>query len=154
MAGQKYAGNIVTEDRMPPLPPDYVKMIEEQAEEGKTIDRTLLLGIQDSIVKGSFFAGCEWIWGLTGSGPVNIELPHHHDFDEIIGLIGSVKERPRDLGGEVEFWMDNEKYTIINTCFIFIPQGIEHCPLIFHRVDSPIFMFESGNDTFYQRLRP
>ena len=127
--------------------------MEDQEKAGKTIDRTLLLGIHDSIVKGSFFAGCEWLWDLTGSGPVNIELPHSHDFDEIIGLIGSNKSQPRELGGEVEFWMDNEEYIITKTCLMFIPKGVTHCPLIFRRIDSPIFMFESGNDTIYEKKR-
>jgi len=149
----KYAKNILTEDLMPPQSPEYIKLMEEQKKAGNTIDRTLLLGIQDSIVKGSFFAGCELLWNLTGSGPVNIELAHTHDFDEIIGLVGSIKSRPRDLGGEVEFWMGGEQHIITNTCLIFIPQGVEHCPLIFRRIDSPIFMFEAGNNTVYQKIR-
>jgi len=153
MMGQKYIQNIVVEDLMPPQSPEAVKLMEEQEKAGNTIDRSLLLGIQDSIVKGSFFAGCEWLWNLTGSGPVNIELAHSHDFDEIIGLIGSDKGRPRELGGEVEFWMDNEEYIITNTCLMFIPKGVTHCPLIFRRIDSPIFMFEAGNDTNYEKKR-
>jgi len=153
MAKLKYAGNIVVDDLMPPPSPEYIKHMEYQEKAGNTIDRTLLLGIQDSIVKGSFFAACEWIWGLPGDGPVGIELPHNHDFDEIIGLIGSIKGQPRELGGEVEFWMDVEEYIITNTCLIFIPKGVNHCPLIFRRVDSPIFLFESGNNTVYQRIR-
>lgn len=153
MTEAKYARNILTEDLMPPQGPEYMKLMEEQAKAGNTIDRTLLMGIQDSIVKGSFFAGCEWLWDLTGAGPVNIELAHTHDFDEIIGLIGSIKDRPRDLGGEVEFWMGGEPYIITNTCLIFIPRRVVHCPLIFRRIDSPIFMFEAGNNTVYQKIR-
>ena len=153
MTELKYAKNIITEDLMPPQSPEYIKLMEEQEKGGKTIDRTLLLGIQDSMVKGSFFAGCEVLWRLTGSGPVNIELPHTHDFDEIIGLMGSIKGRQRDLGGEVEFWIGGEQHIITNTCLIFIPQEVEHCPLIFRRIDSPIFMFEAGNDTVYQKIR-
>ena len=153
MTELKYAKNIITEDLMPPQSPEYIKLMGEQEKAGKTIDRTLLLGIQDSLVKGSFFAGCEVLWKLTGSGPVNIELPHTHDFDEIIGLMGSIKGRQRDLGGEVEFWIGGEKHIITNTCLIFIPKGVEHCPLIFRRIDFPIFMFEAGNDTVYQKIR-
>jgi len=149
----KYAKNILTEDLMPPQSPEYVKLMDEQKMAGNTIDRTLLLGIQDSIVEGSFFAGCEVLWNLTGAGPVNIELAHTHDFDEIIGLVGSKKSQSRDLGGEVEFWMGGEKHIINNTCLIFIPRGVEHCPLIFRRIDSPIFMFEAGNNTVYQKIR-
>jgi hypothetical protein len=149
MPDKKYIKNIVIDDLMPPQSPEFMKYMDDQARAGNTIDRTLLLGIQDSIVKGSFFTGCEWVWGLTGEGPVSIEMPHNHSFDEIIGLIGSIKRSPRGLGGEVEFWIDDEAYIITNTCLIFIPKGINHCPIIFRRVDSPIFMFETGNNTVY-----
>jgi hypothetical protein len=153
MAEKKYAKNFITEDLMPPQPPDAVKMMEEQAKAGKTLDRTLLLGIQDSIFKGSFFSGCEWLWQLTGDGPVSIEPTHHHDFDEIIGFAGSNRNHPRDLGGEIEFWMDGEPYTITKTCLIFIPKGVKHCPVVLKRIDTPIFMFEAGNDTIYETIK-
>ncbi len=153
MPKQKYAKNIVTEDLMPPRPASDVKMMAKQAKAGKTLDRTLLLGIQDSIVQGAFFAGCEWLWQLTGNGPVSIEETHTHDFDEIICFAGSNRNHPRDLGGEIELWMDGEPYTLTKTCFIFIPKGVKHCPVVLKRIDTPIFMFESGNNTLYKTLQ-
>jgi hypothetical protein len=147
----KYAKNIITEDLMPPRPAEDIKMMEDQEKAGKTFDRTLLLGIQNSIFKGAFFTGCEWIWGLTGDGPVSIELPHSHDFDEIIGFAGSNRNHPRDLGGEIEFSIGGEKHTITKSCLIFIPRGVEHCPVTFKRVDTPIFMFEAGNNSSYEK---
>jgi len=155
MAELKYAKNIVTEDFMPkvsPTPPEMVAMMEEQEKAGNVIDRTMMFAIQDSIVKGSFFMGCEWVWGVEGEG-VKIETAHSHDCDEIIGLVGSRKENPRELNGEVEFWMGDEKYALTRSCLIFIPRGTKHCPLIFRRVDSPIFMFESANSTSYEKIK-
>jgi len=153
MPRKKYLKNILTEDLMPPLPERDIKSMEKQAKAGKTLDRTMLLGIQDSFVPGAFFTGCEWLWQLTGNGPVAIETPHTHDFDEIIGFAGSNRNHPRDLGGEIEFWMDDEPYTLTKTCFIFIPKGVKHCPVVLKRIDTPIFMFESGNDTSYEKLK-
>jgi len=153
MAEKKYAKNILTEDLMPPQPADAIEMMEKQAKAGRTLDRTLLLGIQDSIVKGSFFSGCEWLWELTGDGPVSIEPTHTHDFDEIIGFAGSNRQNPRDLGGEIEFWLDGEPYTLTRTCYIFIHRGVKHCPIVLKRIGTPIFMFESGNDTVYEKLK-
>ncbi len=153
MAELKYAKNIITEDLMPPMAPEAIKLMEDQAKEGRTIDRTLLLGIYDDIFKGAFFAGCEIIWGLTGDGPVNIEATHTHDFDEIIGFGGTNRNYPRELGGEIELWLGGEKHIITKTCLIFIPKGVEHCPIYFRRVDTPIFMFEAGNDTMYEKLK-
>jgi hypothetical protein len=151
MSEQKYAKNIITEDLMPPQPPEIIKAMEDQAKAGKTLDRTLLLGIQDSILKGSFFAGCEWLWQLTGDGPVSFETAHSHDFDEIIGFAGSNRNHPRDLGGEIEFWMGGEAYTLTKTCLIFIPRGVTHSPVVLKRIDTPIFMFEAGNNTVYEK---
>ena len=68
MAEKKFAGNIVTEDFMPEMPPEIIEMLEEQEKAGNVIDRTMMFAIQDSFVKGSFFAGCEWVWGVTGDG--------------------------------------------------------------------------------------
>jgi len=153
MPRQKYAKNIITEDLMPPQPPEATKMMQDQAKAGRTLNRTLLLGIQDSIMKGAFFAGCEWLWQLTGSGPVSIETTHSHDFDEIIGFAGSNRNHPHDLGGEIEFWLDGEPYTLNRTCFIFIPRGVKHCPIVLKRIDTPIFMFEAGNNTVYEKLK-
>ena len=152
MTESKYGKNIVTEDLMPPLSAEAIKLEEDQRKDGKTIDRTLLLGIHDGIVKGSFFAGCEILWGLTGDGPVNIENPHTHDFDEIIGFMGSNRKSARDLGGEIELWLGDEQHILTKTCLMYIPKGLQHCPIIFRRIDTPIFMFESGNDTFYEKI--
>ena len=146
---QKYAKNILTEDLMPPRPPEYVKMMEDQAKKGATLDRTMMMCIQDSFVKGAFFAGCEWLWELPGGKPVQIETEHKHDFDEIIAFVGSNRNNPRDLGGEIELWMGGEPYSITKSSYIFIPKGLKHCPLIIKRLDTPVFMFESGNDSAY-----
>src|SRR4030042_4155849 len=105
MPEKKYAANIITEDLMPPQPAGAMKMMEKQAKAGRTLYRTMLLGIQDSIVKGAFFAGCEWLWELTGNGPVAIETPHTHDFDEIIGFPGPHRNHPRARGGERGVWV-------------------------------------------------
>jgi hypothetical protein len=153
MPKKKYIKNIVTEDLMPPLPPEDLNSMDEQAKAGRTLDRTLLLGIQDSIVKGAPFAGCEWLWQLTGDGPVSIELPHKHDFDEVIGFAGSNRNHPRELGGEIDFWFDGEPYTLTKSCFIYIPEGVMHCPVVIKRIDTPIFMFESGNNSRHLRIR-
>ncbi|MFC1838316.1 hypothetical protein ACFL1N_01950 [Thermodesulfobacteriota bacterium] len=151
MSESKFAKNIVTEDLMPPFPEPVLKMLDKQEKEGKYLDRTLMFGINDSIVKGSFFSGCEWLWELKDGKPFQIEAAHSHDFDEVIGLIGSRRENPRELGGEVEFWIEDEKHILTKSCLMYIPKGTMHCPLIINRIDSPIFLYEAGNDTFYKR---
>lgn len=153
MSESKYARYFVTEDLMPPQPAEAIKAMENQAKEGKILDRTLLLGIQDSIVPGcSLFAGCEILWGLPGGKPVSIEIPHSHDFDEIIGFGGTNRNYPRELGGEIEFLIGGEKHIITKTCLIFVPKGVSHCPITLKRIDTPIFMFEAANHSSYNKI--
>ena len=46
-----------------------------------------------------------------------------------------------DLGGEIEFWLEDEKYLLTRSCLIFVPAGMKHCPIKFIRIDRPIFHF-------------
>lgn len=148
-----YGKYILTEDRMPPMPPAMVEAMERQAKEGRVLDRTLLLGIMDSIVPGcSLFVGCEILWGLPNGLPVEIELAHSHDFDEVIGFVGTDRTRPRELGGELEFLIGGERHTLTQTCLIFVPKGVEHCPITIKSINTPIVMFEAANDPEYKKV--
>lgn len=81
----------------------------------------------------------------------NLEEPHSHDFDEVLAFIGTDSKHPRDLGGEIEFWMDGEKHILTKSCVIFLPKGMIHCPLIFRKVNGPIFHFGTMPVGIYQR---
>lgn len=153
MSDSKYGKYFLTEDLMPPMPEAMVRAMEEQEKEGKILDRTMLLGMTSKIMPGCpLFVGCEILWGLPGGKPVDIEIPHTHDFDEVIGFGGTNRNYPRELGGELEFLMGGERHTITKTCLIFVPTGVEHCPVTIKRIDTPIFMFEAASDPDYQKL--
>ena len=66
---------------------------------------------------------------------------HAHDYDETLGFFGTDLSDPYDLGGEIELWMEDEKFVLTRSCLIFVPKGMHHCPLVIHRVDRPIFHF-------------
>jgi hypothetical protein len=74
---------------------------------------------------------------------------HVHDFDEVVGFLGGNPDDPQDLGGEVEFWMEDEKYILNKSCLIFVPGGVRHCPLQVTRVDRPIFFLAVSMTTKY-----
>jgi hypothetical protein len=76
---------------------------------------------------------------------------HSHEFDEIVTLFGTNPDDTRDLCGEVEFWIEDERYELTNSCLIFIPKGTKHCPIIFHKVERPIFHFIIGQAGKYGR---
>ena len=79
-------------------------------------------------------------WFLNASTTTE-NKPHTHDSDEIIGFYGNNADDPYDLGGEIEFWLEDEKHLLTRSCLLFIPAGMKHCPMILRRVDRPIFHF-------------
>ncbi len=126
-------------------------VVTEQSEQKKS--RKLLgLSLGDDLVKGSFFVQCNWIKPRTQPVPgIHDRVSHTHDCPEIIGFMGSNMDDWRNLGGEVEFWMDGEKHILTRTTLIYVPAGMKHCPMIIHRADKPIFLFNIGPSTVYAR---
>jgi hypothetical protein len=51
----------------------------------------------------------------------------------------------------MELWLDNEKYILNNTCLVFVPRGLKHCPMIARKVDRPFIHFTAGNQSLYQK---
>ena len=137
-AQQRTVTGTVTSEDLGPLP--GVNIVIQGTVQGAVTD-----------VDG-LFVGCEILWGLPGGKPVSIELPHSHDFDEVIGFGGTNRNYPRELGGEIEFHMGGETHILTKTCLIFVPKGIEHCPVTFTRIDTPIFMFEAANNATYEKM--
>jgi len=83
--------------------------------------------------------------------------PHAHDFDEMIGIIGSGRENPRAVGGDVTIALEDEKHTITQSSLIFIPKGQNHCPIEFSNITEPVLCFTIGNTpkwSFLQTARP
>ena len=71
------------------------------------------------------------------------------DFDEVIAFFGTDPDDIHDLCGEVELWLGDEKHIIDKSCMVFVPAGLNHCPLRFNRVDRPIFYFTAGPGSMY-----
>src|SRR4030042_559420 len=116
MAELKYQKYIVTDLKIP----EHVQ--EEAAEYAKRATRVLWL--DDNVVEGAFHVNCSWY--LTEKPTT---LAHTHDFDEVIAFFGGDPQNPRELGGEVEFWLEDEQYLLTKSCLIFVPSGMRHCPL-------------------------
>jgi hypothetical protein len=104
---------------------------------------TRILWMDNKVVEGAFQMNCSWYLRPqteTGEEPLQ---EHTHDEDEIIGFFGSNPKDPYDLGGEIEFWLEDEKHMITRSSLIFVPGGMKHAPLIIRRVDRPIFHFST-----------
>lgn len=103
--------------------------------------------IDNEVLPGAFYFEGVWRWQPSPEG-YNVK-PHSHDFDEVLAFFGTDPENPWDLCGKVELWLGGEKHTITESCTVFIPRGLEHCPLIFHKVDRPIFYLTTGPSNMY-----
>jgi mannose-6-phosphate isomerase-like protein (cupin superfamily) len=113
-----------------------------------------LLFLDSEVVKGAFYLECVWIMPRTlqkaEDQPKEVTVkPHAHEYDEVLCFFGTNPDDFYDLGGEVELWLGDEKHTITKSCIVFIPAGLQHCPLSFIRVDRPIFHFTSGPGKMY-----
>jgi hypothetical protein len=133
---------------------DYIATEEEKIKSAKDPERLTRLGrilrLDDDIVKGSFHMGFVWAIG-TSTKKQDLEA-HSHNFNEVLGWIGTDYKNPRDLGGEIEFWLEDEKYILKNSCIIFIPKGMKHCPLKDLRIDRPILHFGVITEANYTSL--
>jgi hypothetical protein len=106
-----------------------------------------ILSMDGRIVKGAVFSGCTWYNKPTRFSP----KPHSHDFDEMLAFIGMDPKNPKSLNGEVEFWIEDEKFILKESCLIWIPRGTKHCPLYIRKAERPIFHFGFGTSGGYSR---
>ncbi len=103
-------------------------------------------------IEGAPYIDFVWLWKGTENGANH--QAHSHEWGEAFGFIGSkVPENPRALGGEIEFWINGEKHLLHKSCLIWIPGGLQHCPMTFNRVDSPILVFTVGMTKKYSVLQ-
>ena len=137
MSERKYDKYVVSEMRGPQADPERVA---SYARVGKRI-----FWIDEDIIEGATQINFSWYLHPT----LGISTSHTHEYDEFIGFIGSDSENPTDMGGEVEFWLEDEKYVVDKSTIFFAPRGLKHCPLRLIRVDRPIFHFTAVNGGKY-----
>ncbi len=144
MVEKKYANLFVTETCTPFASPVQVKMIEDQKKTGNFVKFGQQYYINDEKVKGSFFVMSTWTLSMAGKKPVKLELAHAHDYDEILGFMGLGGADVTSLGGEIEIWLESEKYIITKSFLVFIPKGLKHCPILIRKVDRPFIGYAVG----------
>jgi hypothetical protein len=144
MSESRYGKYIVSELKTDRFDPEFNALYAKWA--------TRILWMDDKIVDGAFQMNCSWYL----RPPVN-QMPegngHTHDFDEILGFFGSNPDDPYALGGEIEFWLEDEQHILTRSSLVFIPKGMKHCPLIIRRVDRPIFHFSTVTGGQYKYIK-
>jgi hypothetical protein len=153
MSERKCAKYIVTEDirREGPMPQGFLKRMQAQKDAGDYLDSFHMLSLNDKIAAGALYFDAVWMTGLHGTHGFQVEIQHSHDFDEILGFFGSNKDDYRDLDSEIEFWLEDEQYFLTKSSLIFVPKGMNHLPLYFRRIGSPVLFLTVGNGTTYTR---
>ncbi|MGD0779395.1 MAG: hypothetical protein ABR954_01245 [Dehalococcoidales bacterium] len=129
MPESKYSKYIVTELKTPDFPAEAIARYNTFARR--------ILWVDKNVVPEAFQMNCSWYLKRLEKGPAE----HTHDVDEIIGFFSNDSNNPNDLGGEVEIWLEGGKHIITKSALVFVPAGMNHCPLNLNRVDRPIFHF-------------
>jgi hypothetical protein len=150
MPERKYAKYIFTEPKPPPpeMASQMQKIKEAQVKSGNYVDALPLFSLDSALVPGGFYTDCVWFLNQHGTGGVRSEVPHAHDFDEIWIFAGTVPGNPRALGGELDFWLDDEEYIIDKSCMVFVPRGLKHGPCGTRKIDSPILFVTIGTSAY------
>ena len=140
MPARKYEKYILTDLKIP------ADVKSREAEYNKRATR--ILWLEDEVIKGAESIILSWYWKATEKEG---SPSHVHDFDEILGFIGSDPQNPRELNGEVEFWLEDEKYLLTKSCLIYCPKGLRHSPLRVTRVDKPILFLAFSTTAKYKK---
>jgi hypothetical protein len=136
-AAGTYAGNKVekyapVDGFLPPAPEGFL---------------TRLLWLDGAKLKGAPYMEAVWFHIANDTGPEN----HFHEFDELIGFLGSDPAHPEKLNGELTILLDGETVRFTESCVVFVPRGVTHSPILVPRLDRSIIHFSGGNRGDYIR---
>lgn len=140
MTDRKYQGYILTDIKLPEAQQKRADIYAQRA--------TRVLWLEDFVIKGAPSVICSWYWKATEEAGTPA---HTHDFDEVIGFIGSDPDNPKDLGGVVELWLEDEQYILTESCLVYCPKGMKHCPLRVVEVKRPIMFLAFSVSTEYSK---
>ena len=107
-----------------------------------------VLYLDNDVIPGAFYMETVWIMPRPTLTKEEVEAakkrgpgPHAHKIDEVIAFFGTDHDDPYDLGAEVELWLGDEQHIITKTSLVFVPAGLKHCPLVFRKVERPVFHY-------------
>ena len=136
-SGTRYGRYIITDVKPKPRPP---------RQGPPTAESTRIVSLDGSKSPGAFYVDFVWIW--SGNLTMAPE-PHAHQWEEMIGIVGSDRENPKALGGNISIDMDGDKYELKQSCLVYVPGGVKHCPIEFKNIKMPVLCFTVGNTTEY-----
>ena len=128
----KYGKYITTELKRNVVMPGYKgpQLIRQGYAEGHRLGLEHVIWMDGEVLPGAQYGEYTWQWPATmkdqaqiqrppapklvtpelvKSGKVPGIAPHAHPFTEIFSYFGTNVNDPSDLGGEIEFWLEDEK---------------------------------------------
>src|SRR5512145_1539862 len=78
---------------------------------------TRILWMDNRVVDNAFQMNCSWYLKPSGEA-MSQGAGHSHNCDEILGFFGNNPDNPHDLGGEIEFWLEDEKHIITRSSLV------------------------------------
>ena len=147
MAKPKYDKFFITETSPNPLHPQTRNRVSNFPWQN-----TLYVNEELQKVKGVLYLETNIVLRPIEGGEEEGSKPHYHPFDEYLMFLGMDPDDPFELGGEVEFWIEEEKHIITRTCAIFVPRGIFHCPFYIRKVARPFMFITTGNTSKYAHM--
>jgi hypothetical protein len=168
MPKSKYGKYICTELKQGVVMPGFKgdQKIGQGYRDGYRMGLEHVIWMDSEVLPGAFYAECTWSWPSTMKDQrqmirpavITPEMalkmpgitPHSHPFVEIFSYFGTNMKDPSDLGGEIEFWLEDEKFVLTKSFMIYIPAGMKHCPLRIHRMDAPMFHLTLGSGSKYE----
>jgi len=139
------------------LPEDYEKLVSYKVRPvmpGKETPETIMkkiVWIDDSYIKGAPYF--EIMFFINPREP--LPPTHVHDFDELLGFVGSDPDDPENLGGTVRLMIEDEWIELNKSSVIYVPAGLRHSPFVIEKMSRPIIHFSGGpNVTYMSSTRP
>ena len=111
-----------------------------------------ILYMDSNMVPGAFQMNTTWYIHAPDFRPLPYHEEHMHDFDELVGFLGSNPDDKYDLGGVIEIGINGELHRLTKSSIIFMPSGMKHLPLSILELRRPILHFSvSMNPTYYAK---
>ncbi|MBN2418398.1 MAG: hypothetical protein JXL81_03355 [Deltaproteobacteria bacterium] len=88
------------------------------------------------IIKGCMFNEASWYLK-----PCKEKGLIKHNSDKVIFFLGGNPDKPDSLNATVDFWIENDKLTLTNTCAVFVPEGAAHGNLEIKEMEFPVFYY-------------
>lgn len=108
-----------------------------------------LLWMDANNVPGAFQMNTSWYISASECRPLFKHDEHVHDYDEMIGFLGSDPENPYDLGATIEIGINGELHRLTKSSILFIPGGLKHLPLSILELRRPVLHFSISMNPIY-----